>query len=488
MLIVMRSTFSLLLAALLLLPTTKALAGDPGDPSPDIRSIQKELRSLKAEVQDLRGELKVLRSENTELRNQNTEIRQNSTQLQQQTAEHLKTTNEEVEALNKKVEAGASPRVLRGFLDDYWGEHRFLLTGFGTATFEYDRNTATNTFAAGLSPIFLFRLSDRISFESELEVGLPSEEETEIGLEYAQADIVINDHMQLAVGKTLLPFGDFIENFHPSWINRFVSNPLPYREEVGLMPFSTTGIQLRGGFDWGAEGQDLDYSLIFSNTPAFEQPTLVGSAFATNNIKTNTNGIAYGGRVRVYPIPLDADFGRLELGASTFNGKWLNGLWFTSWGVDAGYHVGPLELQGEYLETQRRMPAPASNDNRQGWYVQAGYNLYNWHVNPDVDNILSRIELLARYSGQNQRAVVMDPDEPIAPGNGMDVSPSLMSPHAREIALGLDYWILPSVVWKLEFDFEMPNRGGFLLAPDGTSMPATASNDRALMTQLAVGF
>jgi hypothetical protein len=317
---------------------------------------------------------------------------------------------------------------------------------------------------------------------------LPSDGETEVNLEYAQSDIFLNDHLQLEIGKMLLPFGDFIEDLHPAWINRMISHPLPYREEVGLMPFSTTGVQLRGGVQWGAEGQDLDYSVIFANAPAFELPSVVGSPLTFNNVKLNTNGIAYGGRLRLYPLPLDADVGRLEIGGSTYDGKWLDGLWFTSWGVDAAYHNGPFELWGEYLQTKRRMAAPTNADNRQGWYVLAGYQLSDLHFTPEIDKYLRRLELVARYSGQNQRAVVVDPDSPMVPGNGIDVSSSLITPHAREVALGFDYWISPSIVWKLEYDIEIPRDGGFQVTPDGISMPASARNDRAITTQFSVGF
>ena len=435
-----------------------------------IKQLSEENQRNSKKIEDLERELKEFKNQNSELQKTN-----------QQTVVQLKT-------LESKVEAGPSPTSLMGFLDSYWGEKRFVLTGYASGTFEYDRNSSTNTFGAGFNPIFLYRLSDWMSFEGELETKLPSDGETEVNLEYAQSDIFLNDHLQLEIGKMLLPFGDFIEDLHPAWINRMVSHPLPYREEVGLMPFSTTGVQLRGGVQWGAEGQDLDYSVIFANAPAFELPSVVGSPLTFNNVKLNTNGIAYGGRLRLYPLPLDADVGRLEIGGSTYNGKWLDGLWFTSWGVDAAYHNGPFELWGEYLQTKRRMAAPTNADNRQGWYVLAGYQLSDLHVTPDIDKYLRRLELVARYSGQNQRAVVVDPDSPMVPGNGIDVSSSLITPHAREVALGFDYWISPSIVWKLEYDIEIPRDGGFQVTPDGISMPASARNDRAITTQFSVGF
>lgn len=451
---------------------------------PTTDRIERQIQELREENKRNYDRIEELEHELKAVKNQNAQLQKLSTQLQANDEQ----TTQQMQNLTQKVESNVSPGSLQGFLDSYWGQHRFVVTGYATGTFEYDRNNSNNTFAAGFNPIILYRLSDWISFEGELEIKLPSDAETEVNLEYAHSDVFLNDHMQLAIGKMLTPFGDFIEDLHPAWINRMVSFPLPYREETGLMPFSATGLQIRGGAEWGAEGQDLDYSVIFANTPAFEEPGIVGSPFTFNNIKTNTNGIAYGGRLRVYPLPLDAEIGRLEFGVSTYNGKWLDGNWFTSWGIDTAYHVGPFEFRGEYLETARQMPAPASADNRQGWYVQAGYQLYDLHFTPDIDRYLSRLELVARYSGQNQRAVVIDPEEPIIPGNGTDVSPSLLAPHAREVALGIDYWIAPSVVWKLEYDIELPNNGGFQIAPDGIATPASAQTDRALITQFAIGF
>jgi hypothetical protein len=92
---------------------------------------------------------------------------------------------------------------------------------------------------------------------------------------------------------------------------------------------------------------------------------------------------------------------------------------------------------------------------------------------------------LVRYSGINQRAVVLS--EIIStPSIGFSGSPAEFAPHAREVALGLDYWFAPSIVWQNEFDLELPRAGGFY---SDTGMPVGAtSNDRAFLSQLAVGF
>lgn len=213
-----------------------------------------------------------------------------------------------------------------------------------------------------------------------------------------------------------------------------------------------------------------------------------------NNIGINTNGRAFGARLRAYPFPLDSNLGRLEVGASTLDGKWLDGNWYNAWGVDFAYLKGSLQARGEYLEMYRQMPN-ADADNRQGWYVQAGYFLNGLSIPGlpgPVQDVTRRLEALVRYSGVNQRAIVLDEVSTI-PSLGFSGSPSIFSPHAREVALGLDYWIAPSIVLQSEVDFELPEAGGSLISFQGSSTPTTrpvgaTSNDVAFLTQLAIGF
>src|SRR5262249_4929347 len=161
------------------------------------------------------------------------------------------------------------------------------------------------------------------------------------------------------------------------WVNRFVTTPLPYNVEA-LVPPTDVGVQLRGGAQWGDLGQDVDYTFWVSNGPSFasEGPVpVVGQAInGVNNIKLQTNGQGYGTRIRFYPFPLDSNFGRLEVGASTLNGKWLNGNWYNAWGLDFAYLRGPLQARGEWIQMYRQMPN-SNSDNRQGWYFQVGYFL-----------------------------------------------------------------------------------------------------------------
>jgi hypothetical protein len=304
-----------------------------------------------------------------------------------------------------------------------------------------------------LAPILLYRVTDRVLFEGELELGLNENGGTDVNLEYAQADVFLNDYVTLVGGKFLLPFGEFIQQLHPGWINKLVSFPLPFREneEGGLLPFSDVGVQLRGGAPLGPEGVGLDYTVFVSNGPRFESEE-VGALFQSNNVDGN-KGKGFGARFVVRPLPVASGLGHLRLGASTYDGKWDGGkLWFTSWGMDAAYQLNELELRGEYVQTRREMPEDIRRDFREGWYVQGAYKLARLQV-----PYLNRMELVARYSGVNQRAVTNEE----------------LLPHPRQVALGLDYWITPSVVGKLEYDRELPR---------------DAKNDHAVRAQIAVGF
>ncbi|WP_197686312.1 hypothetical protein [Salegentibacter salegens] len=72
---------------------------------------------------------------------------------------------------------------------------------------------------SAFAPIFLFKHSDRLMFEAELEFVLENNE-LEVGLEYADVMYVLNKNMTVRAGKFLLPFGTFMERFHPAWINK----------------------------------------------------------------------------------------------------------------------------------------------------------------------------------------------------------------------------------------------------------------------------
>ena len=120
----------------------------------------------------------------------------------------------------------------------------------------------------------------------------------------------------------------------------------------------------------GSLGQDVDYTVWVDSGPSFESAPgvesipapVVGEALnELSGVNLATNGKGFGARFRVFPLPISEELGRLELMASTYDGKWLDGLWYNSWDVGYAYRVGPFRTRGEWAQTYRQMPSlPAS--------------------------------------------------------------------------------------------------------------------------------
>ncbi len=481
-----------------------ARAEDGGTDALALKRVERELRQLRADrardrklIEKLEQELDDVRAEDNHIRTSNQQLQHTAVQLQTSNERLQTRTDEELKQIQAQVAAGPSETQITRALGGYWGSHQFTLTGGAAVDYVYDHKLGQNTFALDFEPILLYRMNDWLAFEGTFEASFDQGSGASFDAPVATAQIFLNDYMEAVLGIFDQPFGDFYETQGPFWVNRFITAPLPYGA-AALIPPTDIGMQLRGGYQWGELGQDADYTLWVANGPSYDsslpQPVIGQELNGSTNITVNTNGKAYGGRLRVYPFPLDSNLGRLELGASTYNGKWQNGLWLTSWGVDFAYLRNNLQTRGAWISAYRQMPAPSGPDNRQGWYFQAGYFLNGLHI-PGFDQLdpyLARLEPLVRYSGVNQRAVVTD-EIATSPGLGFSGSPAIFAPHSREVALGIDYWFAPSIVWQTELDLELPRAGGTTYTFNGASTPTVGSvgatpNDQAILTQFAVGF
>jgi hypothetical protein len=471
----------------------------------EIRRLRQESDRDRAMMEQLEQKVDALQQHDTKLQEQNRKLESSNEELQKQTATQLKT-------LQAKVEAGPSAEQFGSAFHHYLGSHTITVAGGAAVDFIYNQQSGAldgihhqtqNDFFMDWEPLLLYRPTDWIVFEGELEAGFGA---AGSGVDVPLADFQLqaNDYMTLVAGLFDQPFGDWYETQSPLWINRFVTAPLPFGVEP-VVPASELGLQVRGGTQWGQLGQNADYTLWIGTGPSYSEPVpgaVVGSP--TGSAFSSTNGKGYGGRLRFYPFPVDSEIGRLELGASTYDGKWQNGDWFTSWGLDFNYFKGNFQARGEWVQSYRKMSGPIANDNRTGWYLQMGYFLNGLNVpfmSRRMNGYLHRLEPLIRYSGVNQHAVAIDDitaatgiglggvQVGLIPDFGTSGSPALWAPHSREVALGLDYWFTPSIVWQNEFDFEVPHAGGIFVAGDGTSTPVGAvPNDRAFLSQFAIGF
>jgi exonuclease VII small subunit len=472
-----------------------------------------ELEAERRHVDALERKVKALESSNSELQQTTTSLSTGEQQLVTQSGQFQK----QITDVQKTVYSQLGPFGFGDRINSFLGQHTFTMVGGVSAGFYFDRQSAMNQPAFDFEVNPMIRLNDWLQFYASIGATVePGDGISALGPSLANLQIFPlgqEQPLELVAGLFDIPFGDWYENQSPNWVNPFVTAPLLYGAEA-IVPPSSMGLQARGGIQWGQLGQDFDYTVWADSGPSFESAPgvsaipapVVGEALnPLTGTNLATNGKGFGGRFRFYPLPIEREWGRLELMATAYNGKWLDGLWYESWGVGYAYRVGPFRTRGEWAQSYRQMPSLSGgaaypgccgHDDRQGWYAQFGYFLYGI-PHPDLGDWLeprfNKTEFLVRYSGVNQRAILAN-DISTIPVFGFNGSPSVFSPHAREVALALDYWIAPSIVWMTEVDFELPRAGGTLYNfPGSASVPVASGigatpNDVAVMTQLAIGF
>ena len=115
------------------------------------------------------------------------------------------------------------------------GNSRFALRGYAHAGLEYDDDNDNLSFVGGsFNPLFIYRQSDRLIFESEVQFKF-EDNDFEIELEYANISYILTETLTIRVGMFYTPFGIFTARLHPAWINKFPNFPLGYGHD-GISP------------------------------------------------------------------------------------------------------------------------------------------------------------------------------------------------------------------------------------------------------------
>ncbi len=376
-------------------------------------------------------------------------------------------------AEGKQVVTGAPPQAatdeLRQEIDTlktqvketFPGSTKFLLAGYGTAGFTA-RSGEDPFFDASFNALFLYKLTDRLFFEGEMELEF-EDGATTINLEVAQASYLLNDYMTIGVGRFLNPMDFFVERQHMNWVNKLPDKPLAVYD--GLLPESQLGAQLRGVIPIGPT--KLEYVAFVANAlgliTAPDDFSELGMLDFPNT--SNVGGhVAVGGHVGFIPIPqLEVGYGiqRSKVGprdhavenvlqSADFNyvrdSTLLKGLinfraqWVWS-------HVGHFVYDPD---GEQGFGPLSFNNNRNGGYVQMAYR--PTHIDNDI---IKNLEAVARYDRLNQLHTPVGFDE-------------------QRFTLGLNYWLTPSAVVKVAYELDDKNGG--------------ARDQDAFMMQMAVGF
>jgi hypothetical protein len=340
---------------------------------------------------------------------------------------------------------------------DGTGGGTFLAVGEADASFT--GSSAGSAFGdVNFKPIFLWRLSDRLFVESEVEVET-GDGTADFGLEYANVVWAVRPNVLLHAGRFISKFGGYFGRYREGFLNRFSSDPVGFGDD-GIGARVETGIGVGGTVPLGKVGVTYDFYL--SNGPQL----LVGSPSAPEQAgqldyeayAENNDGKAVGGRVGVLPFADES----LEVGASFQRAGGTGGkgtpfedVGATMYAVDGSYLrlidplAGQLRLRSEWrrVEVDRAdFPDPSnplatySFDNVSSAYYVEG----SFRATQSERPVIRDLELAARYSRFEPPAD--------APWGGDPVN---------RTEVGLDYWLKWNVVAKTAYVWDSGARDAF---------------------------
>jgi hypothetical protein len=363
------------------------------------------------------------------------DVQSGSTTSQQQPPEQVQEIPELEEFLKEEKEEPARPFFRLDSRD-------VVLTGFAFSNFRVKDETKSRT-SLGLNPVLLWKINDRLFFESEVEITWSSaSDETVTEVEYFNLSYLVNDYLTVVGGKFLVPFGLFSERLHPSWINKLPDAPLPLGHD-GLVPGAGLGLMGRGAFSAGVSKFNYAAYAVFGPdlvTEGGEAGRLNfehGSWNWRNDESNDFTELAFGARVGYLPVP------NLEFGYSLYAAPNLQSdMDVLVQGVDASYNrdydalKGNVDLRFEWLWSRgesRFYGNPGSyftfDNHRNGGYVQLAYR-----PSKVEDRFLKNLETVVRYDRLTQ--------------------PERSGGSEQRVTLGLNYWLKPNMAIKLAYQID----------------------------------
>jgi len=349
--------------------------------------------------------------------------------------------------------------------------HGFVMSGYGTAGWSKAQGVP-NGFFTSIAPILLFRMTDKMFAEAELEFAL-EDGATETGLEYATVHYLANDYLTVSAGKFIVPFGVFAQRIHPSWINRFTSAPPVFGSHGGvpgndpLLPIlADIGVMASAVAPLGGVGRSVTFSAYLTNGPRtaehFGEEEDAGHGarpefgFGSASGDNNDNKML-GGRVGLVLAP------NFEVDASALTSRW-------GYAEVGGNLDKPLAFTGYNLAVEYRPRAELELRTEWVW-IRTEME--------EIEGASSVIETLPQFGGYVQAAYRHGVWEPVVRFSLVDQDQS--SEHGdtqlKQYGLGLNYWFSPSIAIMAAYEV---NRDAFA---SGADLP----NNR-LLIHWAFGF
>lgn len=261
------------------------------------------------------------------------------------------------------------------------------------------------------------RLHERISYRAEFEFEHGGAESDPPFVEQAYMDVWFQRNMALRIGAIIAPFNRF-DDFHAPLENMMVTRPQMSRE-VSVSAWKEVGINLHGNI-FITQDFYLNYDAYVINGLGSGSRLRKSRQYTDNN---DAKSLGY----RVSGVFQD----QWELGTSLYHGAWDDD---GDHDVDMlGFHFlgrfGDFNLHAEYAKALSENPDSTEKGKMDGYFVQGSY-LFLGKFRPSV-----------RFGNLDYLDL----------GNQLGRKPT--DYDRRILALGLNYYLTNSIVFKFEYDF-----------------------------------
>jgi hypothetical protein len=313
-----------------------------------------------------------------------------------------------------------------------------------------------------LVPFIYADVSDRVKFATEIEIehgGLSANGGSEVKIEFAMIDYLIQEPVNLRAGILLLPLGKF-NLLHDAPLRDLTERPLVNQRIIPSTLFQP-GVGFYGTF-YPTRLSKLDYELYLTNgfTNAFggnNNPNANSNITATNGIRSarntstdfdNNNGKSIVGRLAFSPIL------GVEIGGSGFFGSYdpKSKRPLAIWALDWTFQRGPFEFIGEsawaYIRdnNESQNGTPNTNPRRmQGYYLQLNYHfLPQWLSNLAPTHFKQEVSTFTAVVRWEQMNLGQDLDDSTEAGK---------LGERERLTLGLNFRPTEDTVFKTDFQY-----------------------------------